>query len=320
VEERQAALIDAAIVYGANRWLRGLHAEPTWEFQGRYKPEHDKRLFSEFLHLLLLFDRIVLDNSSIERIGQEIREMFAHVNTQAGSPRLLSYREVATTKSLLPVISATCEMISDSLRSGLQSFDALSTIAIPWAYCDKGHMDYEKFFTAAAECGLDTRHIPLAIFAYRGLAYAGFAHAQAGADGSDIATYVAAPGRISALQPFLDSRVIADLDYPRKAYGSLVETLKLPSKGYDFSFLGVFSPSQVSSLALEIDARPPRDALRWILRRRRESDAVEVRMKWCKQLQARHLSKIVGTNISQSATGNQVGGDLIQIAVGTSVW
>jgi hypothetical protein len=318
MDNSSAALIDAAIVYGANRWLRGYHNDQSYEFRGQHNLDYDRRLFSEFLHLLLLFDQLVLDSSSVERIGQEIREMFAHVNAKAGSSNLLSYREVATTKTLSPVMLATCELIADILKSGKQSPEALQSIPVPWAYRDQGHVDHKEFAERAAQANLDPALIPLGIFAFRGLAYAGYAHAQANMNG-DISTYVAAPGRISALKPFLDGPIVAELEYPRKAYGALVETLGLPSKGYDFSFLGIFAPAQVSTLAREIEQLPAREALRWMLRRRREGDAEDIRRKWQKQLWAKKLSKIVGTDIHQVATGNHVGGDLIQLTVGTSI-
>ena len=46
------AIIDASIVYGAQRWLRGVHQQRDWPYRHQYRAADDQRLFLEFLHCL----------------------------------------------------------------------------------------------------------------------------------------------------------------------------------------------------------------------------------------------------------------------------
>jgi hypothetical protein len=168
---------------------------------------------------------------------------------------------------------------------------------------------------ASARCGLDDALLPLAIFAFRGIAYAGFAHAEHCSRRDGVATYVAAPGRLRALSSLLASEDMARIGYPARVYRALVEELSLPKRGYNFSFLKSLPVVQTSGLGVEIGRRVPRDALRWILARRTEDDSVAVRERWQRQLSEEAGSTIV----SQSVNNSNVGGDLIQIYIGRSV-
>lgn len=75
------AIIDAATMYGASRYLRDVHSDPEWIYKDDYSKGYDRSLFFEFLHNILLYDNITLDSSSLnEEVGVEILSLIRKIN------------------------------------------------------------------------------------------------------------------------------------------------------------------------------------------------------------------------------------------------
>jgi hypothetical protein len=55
------AIVDAAVFYGAQRILSGVNDE-------RFRLNDDRELFLQFLHFVVLYDRLLLDNSSLASV------------------------------------------------------------------------------------------------------------------------------------------------------------------------------------------------------------------------------------------------------------
>src|SRR5215211_5546942 len=85
------ALTDAAIVYGAQRYFDGLHTSSTWKFVDKYKIDDDRLLFLELMHYMLLYEKLVLDTSSLENtsgtegeISNELQTFIGKINKLLG--------------------------------------------------------------------------------------------------------------------------------------------------------------------------------------------------------------------------------------------
>jgi hypothetical protein len=62
------SIIDASTIYGAGRYYFGDHKKEGWAYVKQFKAAEDQLLFEDFLHNLLLYDIILIDNTSITNL------------------------------------------------------------------------------------------------------------------------------------------------------------------------------------------------------------------------------------------------------------
>jgi hypothetical protein len=307
------AIIDASTVYGASRWHRSVHSDQTWQYSGQYKAAEDKLLFEEFLHDLLLYDSIILDNSSVDDVSNEIVELIATIN-RALDVDLISMRVVAPEFTIEAVVDLVCKLLVDADRQPETKRILLST-PIPWYYHVPGHHDRCAFDSGATRWGLDPALIPAAIFLYRGLCYSGYANSYF-KDHQVPSVYLASPGRLKVMQPIVSTDVMHLLEYPKRAYSDLVDLLGLPSGGYDFSHLNVGQTSQVSKVSLAVHQKTPEEALDYALRLRSSRRACDFRLKWAERVWNSSQSSVVGApypEASNVVNGATVYGNLTMV-------
>ncbi len=161
------AIVDASLIYGASRILLRRHDDPTWQYRSLYRREDDQALFVEFLHALLLYERILLEVSSMDTIGKEIHDLIGTINAY-------SYGTVIQTRAIRGILedSHDFEMIIGGICriiNELKNKKRLLQIPVPWAYRQNSHHDYSAFKALVQQ---ELR--PLAIFAFRGLCYAAY--------------------------------------------------------------------------------------------------------------------------------------------------
>jgi hypothetical protein len=309
------AVIDAAIVYGASRWMRGIHTNPSNEWEQQYKARDDKLLFQEFLHDLVLYDRIVMDSSSASRsVPNELLELFAKVNAHANT-ELLSRTQLAPYKwsQISDIAEATCRLISGVIEDA-ESRRRVLSCRIPWAYKSSVHNDYEMVAGIISDMGMDLDLVPFALFSFRGLCYSGFANSTADITETPM-VYVASPGRIAALRHVMDAQDLKRIEFARRSYRDLVGLLQLPENGYNFSQFNSLDPNQVSQLALAVSSKTPRDALKMALSLRSSSEARIMRQRWADRIWATTKSSAVGSNepIEMKMDNISAGRDVYQI-------
>jgi hypothetical protein len=305
------AVLDAALAYGASRWYRNVHEDKSWEHRDKYRPIDDKLLFYEFLHDIPLYDHIILDRSSVgETVSNEILELFTKINVRTRRT-VIDTGIIAPIKSLGPVVESVARLLADIDRDS-ETQNVLRRIPIPWAYSSQTHNDRAAFITAFEEAGVDLSLLPLGIFLYRGICYAGYANNYCMTE-SEPAVYLASPGRMKALAPILSSSEMKKLNYPKQAYADLVELLRLPTNGYAFSQMPSLPFHYHSALAQHIYEKSPREALDYVLKIRESTDAQKLREEWSARIWQSSRSVAVGSTYVQTATGVTVGGDLTMV-------
>jgi hypothetical protein len=127
MDQSNFAVLDAATAHGAARWLKGVHQDPNSPYRQQYKAIEDRMLFGEFLHDVLLYDKIVLDdtNGGIP-IVEDVIKLFASINMQLGSD-LLTRRSIAPTSTYRPVMEAVCQLLVEKSADEAARKTILST-------------------------------------------------------------------------------------------------------------------------------------------------------------------------------------------------
>ena len=304
MEKSAVAIMDASIVYGASRYLNRLHDDNDWQFRHKYKKIDDQALFHEFLHNLILYDDILLDSSSVTILAEEIKFLINTVN-QTQAKKLIETRHLANIGNLEPVVSAVLRIINQ-----LSESNDFRYIQVPWAYHNNNHHDFSTFSRFAREYGMDASLIPFALFAFRGICYAGFSHGFAQYRHQPSA-YLASPGRLAVLERILSSREMLDYNYPKQAYYDLLLKLNLPEKGYRFTnFNTTFMAHELSALTFHLYKSEPSDALHEVLQLRNSEEAAKVRTLWYERLWETSISSAIGVNINQSISNAHIEGDV----------
>jgi hypothetical protein len=296
------AVIDASVMYGAARYLRDDYATSPWS----YRKGNDRSLFLEFLHDLLLYEQIIMDDSSVTVIGAEIYELVATVNSRVGK-QLLELKELTKIDAwdLYSIKNAVGRLVAAYPDNAI-----LSSIQVPWAYQEQSHVDYDAFARLAAEHGFPATLVPFAIFVFRGFCYAGFANGLS-SDSPHSVTYLAAPGRLSALERVASSEFITTVRHAREAYADLLSWLPLPSAGYRFeTFFPSFMQQEVSALARAVLHKSAVEALDIVLTMRATKEADQIRKEWNSRLWNFDGSAVVGPAMSQSIRDSNITGDV----------
>lgn len=311
------ALSDAAILYGAQRYFDGLHHELDWPYRGKFREEEDKSLFLELLHNICLYDQIELDKRPIESPEFpsyiELERFLKQVNAALGREFIVFKRRKTrglAAETPLAVQRAICKLIASYVHNGTTS--QIESVKVPWAYHEPLHHDRETILHGLRAVGVSARWLPFTLFVWRGVWYSAVARWEAKRSGASVA-YVAAPGRIAALDAVLNARSIAQFKFPREAVRALSWSLpECPDVGYDFSHLDFVSPFEASGLAGRISAMAPVDALAYVVRYRSSRGAELARVDWSDILRNGASACAVGATIIQ-IMNNVAGGSVSQI-------
>lgn len=314
-----SALIDAAIVFGAERILSGAHDDPAWPYRKAFKREDDERLFRELLHQLTLYDALFLDSSSLsEGVPNEVLSLCRRINGDVniydgtGVIRVFIANMDASPDN---VKRSFCQYIGARVHADDRLAARLSALRIPWAYHQLDHYDCGSMQLHVKAAQLDELYLPFALFAWRGFMYGAIAHSER-RSGNDLGSYVAAPGRISALREILVADDMEHFNFPNEAWRSLTYDLpSLPERGYDFSFVRSLPAVDTSPIATLAWEQEPQDALARILDWRTTRGGRDLRLDWEELLHARYSSTIVGSTNIQIAKNINVGGDFKQTIV-----
>lgn len=315
------ALIDAAIVYGAERILSGVHDDPAWHYRASFNRQDDGRLFRELIHQLALYDAVFLDQSCFgESISNEVFSLCKRINggdvIHGGTGIIRVFRADNKMKASVDNVQRSfCRYVARRVSTDDQLAIRLLDLRIPWTYHQASHHDYGSIQRHMESARLDERYLPFVLFAWRGLMYGAIAHSER-RSGNGIASYVAAPGRVLALREVLAADDMEQFDFPNEAWRSLTYELPtLPPRGYDFSFLKSLPAVDTSPIAALTSEHKPRDALAKILDWRTTRGGRDLRSDWEELLDARFSSTIVGSTNIQIAKNINVGGDFNQMIV-----
>lgn len=293
-----AAFVDAAIAYGATRYLHGAH--------GDHPPAGDRRLFLEFLHQIVLYDNLLFNEDCIET---ELAELFRTVN--AGTPKLVNGEALGPTGNVEPILAAVSNLVSEHLASGRQKADELAMLPVPATYRTGRHQDHEAARKAAEDAGLRDDLVPFLLFAFRGVTYSGYAYDRM-QSGNATTAYVASPGRIVALSHLLSHSEVSGLGYSSRAYLDLLDELPLPPTGFAFRHLPSLAPATVSNLAAAVAEMPARKALAFTFELRARPEARALRKKWQERIWARSHAVTVGATVHQEISNSTIDGNVYQ--------
>jgi hypothetical protein len=148
------------------------------------------------------------------------------------------------------------------------------------------------FTTVAIEQDLAPELIPFALFCFRGLCYAGYANNHARKKSP--AVYIASPGRLAALEKIVARGDLRKIDFARRAYRDLVDILRLPEAGYDFTDFTSFYPHETSRLALAVERKSPHEALVFAVKQRQTKEGSRLRQQWAERIWANSQSAALG--------------------------
>lgn len=284
------AVVDGAVLHGASRHYRYFHLNPDTECDRNRNSADDKDNFIEFLHQVVLYERLVMDWSCLHgKVPPDLVEFFQTAARLAGTP-------VVERRGLAPhslnvsqaIAKAVCRSLNSASDDPVRKQNILA-IKLPWAYT-QGHHEYEMFSTMAAEQDLAPELIPFALFCFRGLCYAGYAHRHARKKSP--AVYVASSGRLAALENIAASGILRKVDFARRAYMDLVDILGLPETGYDFS--NAFYPHEISPLAIAVEQKSPHEALTLAVKLRQSKEGSRLRREWAERIWASSQSAASG--------------------------
>ncbi|MDB4614303.1 hypothetical protein OAH18_01305 [bacterium] len=329
IEERNdmkqgvAALSDAAILYGAQRYFDGVHEDAHSPLRHQFRKEDDRTLFIEFLNNLYLYDRIVLDNRPLEsrelKQHNELRTFLRKINSEAGSEifvgqsfdeeQVNSGRPTATDLPI-SIQKHICRLVASYVNAGHTS--EIEAVTVPWTYHQSFHRDHPAISLAIRDLGIDKQWVPFTLFVWRAIWYGAIAHFESKKNHRPFA-YVAAPRRIEALQAVLDAKTLATFQFPRDAVRAIAFDLPgMPQQGYDFSYLDFVSPFELTSLSSKVNDASPLEALRITLGHRASGDARKDREDWANIISSGCSTCSIGTTFVQIMRDVTVHGNATQ--------
>ena len=300
------AVVDAAVFYGAQRIIAGVHSLRCWEYRDRFHKDDDRELFLQFLHFAALYDRLLLDDSSLasaesSTFDQEstkreetLRGFLADVNAAfetEQSPLVESgsfgFSRGGLSKSFdlgltfFDLYANVARLGAEAVRDPICA-DRLEALDVPWAYKEGRHVEWLHFQEAAHSVGLDPKWIPQAIFAWRGLWYTELAGSISKERGVSVA-YAAAPRRIAVLRELLrDDGRVAALEDRNAAIAAIRKQLPELPIAFDFSDVKKMSPYRSSPIGRAAATREPKAALAAIANIRRTHP--DLREWWKEQI------------------------------------
>lgn len=275
------ALIDAAILYGSQRYFDGLHRTAGWKFSGSYREDDDRLLFLELLHHLLVYDCIVMDNSSAEQEAASDLIRFVDMLNAMQGREAVSFRNIGTgAVDSDPSKHYFCVLLKEIIRSTPIIAEDLGKVKVPWAYHDPLHHDRGYFKAKFDQLKLPEHLISFAIFVWRALTYGEIALHKV--KNSEIQmSYVAAPGRLAALKSVLDHRDMKRYQLSRDLLREVRWGLPgFPSGGFDFTHLHSLPFFATSPLSAQLFNSEPSEALRRVCSIHSSSEALKLRQDW----------------------------------------
>jgi hypothetical protein len=257
------ALTDAAVVYGAQRYFDGLHCRKDWAYRDNYKEDDDRLLFLEFLHNIILYDSVLLDNSSIEEeVSEGLKRFIEIVNVTIGGEwiKVENFGEKAQV-NVDSARHAFCLLLREVLSRDSQAENRIKSVTIPWAYKENWHHDRSEFVRKFQQFDIKLDFLPFAIFAWRAMTYGAIAQYKSKVEKSRMA-YVAAPGRLNALRAIMNKTDVVRYGLPRELTRQLEWGLpQFPQSGFDFTYITSLPFFEVSPVALSLGDLPPAEAL-----------------------------------------------------------
>lgn len=304
MNRQTSTILDASILYGAYRYSQQIYNKLDISDKEK-KIINDKNLFFEFLHDLLLYEEIILDNSCNSlNTGDPVVSFINYINKSLKF-ELIKIKSLSQYKQPKIVIDSVCRIIKEIVPT----CDFKNQIHIPYSY-NENHYNYSIVSEIAHQYSIEDSLIPYVLFIFRGLFYSGFANSYF-IKNKIPTTYIAAPSRILALQIILDEKDIQKLNYPKYSYLDLVHFLNLPDNGYIFSsFINSFMSHEISELALYLDDLSPTVALKETLKIRKSEKSKVVRNEWFDRLWSNSNSNIIGSTINQNINNSIIFGNV----------
>jgi hypothetical protein len=277
------ALTDAAVVYGAQRYFDQVHSDPLWPYRENYLLEGDRLLFFEFLHNLLLYEHLYLDNSSLENddIGPDLKNFIRFVNSTLGFDWIKVQNVGADAEvNAHSSISHFCALLKEISARDPNLGQRISTTHIPWAYLDPHHHNHDVFSQSFHVYRLPIAYAPFAMYCWRALTYGAMANFRQKQSDAQFA-YVAAPGRLMALQSILNRDDIRRYSLPRELLRLLRLSIpQFPSGGFDFTFLGSIPFHATSPITSALSGVSPKAALEKVCSERDSPEVRRIRDDW----------------------------------------
>ncbi|MFL6725200.1 MAG: hypothetical protein ACJ8FS_01645 [Sphingomicrobium sp.] len=309
------ALTDAASVYAAARFIANAYDESSPQGMSYRSRSYDEALYYELMNNLILYDYLVYDNSSLESAtADEIIPLFRKINSEFGED-IMAVESIGIGSDYGEhfIIHGLCQHLHDLVETDPSKLGRLEAVQVPWAYKSTTHVDFPKFEGLLRGSGLESL-VPFAVFAWRGLCYLGVAETRHRRRDEAFA-YVAAPGRIKALQAILSAEEMRDIRYPREAWNRLSKAIdEFPKRGLEFRNISSISPVYTSRLSHELLKIPQENHLSYIAERRNTRERISAREEWGELLFNRANSCTVGNQTIQIMRDLTVYGDVKQIA------
>jgi hypothetical protein len=294
------ALTDAAVVYGAQRYFDRLHTKPDWKYSGSFRQDDDRLLFLELLHDIILYDSIILDNSSLEEdVSIDLISFANRLNEEIGFD-WIEFENVGF-KARVDAEGSKhyfCNLLKEILLRDSEARFRISVVPVPWAYKDRNHHDRDYFIRKMEQFAMPIDIVPFAIYVWRAITYQALASYKVKLQNKRLA-YVAAPGRLVALQAVLDRSDVRRYGLPRDLIKEIRWRIpEFPSGGYDFTFLNSLPVFATSPIANYLADAPPEEALREVCAARDSEQAHKIRDDWSDILfEASNYAAVGGVNI-----------------------
>ena len=168
------AIIDAATLWGSERIINRRHDDPSWPWRRAHVVYDDQTMFLDFLHSLILYEEIIMDNSSLYRLDGSLstlsEEIFAflHYINELADFEIIKDKTLARFDTPMSGLNEGWEEfrrkadrvagdVCDLVRRKIPPSDA-PTFYVPWAYRSARHADHEMFEKAAANTRLVLLH------------------------------------------------------------------------------------------------------------------------------------------------------------------
>ena len=210
-----------------------------------------------------------------------------------------------------------CQLLRELVEADPMRKERLANVHVPWAYQSAQHVDFDAFkhhLSGSQFADL----VPFAVFVWRGMCYSAVAESRFLSRNEPFA-YIAAPGRIRALQAILSADEMRGLRYPREAWASLrLQLPELPANGFDFRKLTSISPVFTSKLTEHLRSTPLDRHLAYVAKARKSPEAQKLRKNWGEMLYQHAGSCSVGNQIVQIISDVTVNGDLHQTIQATA--
>lgn len=308
------AIIDAAIVYGAARHFHGLHHSSDWMYAQKYKPVDDEALFFEMLHSMLIYDRIILDKSSLEhKVAREIKSFVEQINFHAGR-ELVSFEDVGTPADVEQDGSRHyfCAMLAQIHEKDQGLVERACEVKIPWAYTNGQHHDQSYFDSKFDQFNLPNELIPFSIYCWRAVTYEALSNFKSKATGESFA-YTAAPGRLNALEILFNANFMAKIRLPRDLLRQMHWGIpQFPGGGYDFTFVEDLPFSLTSPITYSLMELQPARAIERIGDIVRAEEALSLKEEWRDLLFSASRCAFVGRSNIQIMRNVTSSGDVSQ--------